>query len=153
MPPPPLARHTPLDSWQVLLCRSTPPEPGVDPLLHDIARSEHQHAPRRDRHLLPRLGVATHALSLLADVERSERGKFDRFSVCQLFRKHLYDQFHQFLRLVARQSDLQDDRLREIRARERFATHDFTTPPLPALAVLLAVAPPRVNNNSLKLHT
>ena len=32
--------------------------PGVDALLHDVARPEHQHATRRDRNFLARLGIA-----------------------------------------------------------------------------------------------
>src|SRR5262245_44676167 len=131
MPRWPLARHPParLQKCRRLLCGPAPSKPSVDAVLHDVAGSEDQHATRRDWHLLTGFRVATNPLALLADVERSERGEFDCLALCQSLREHPDDQLDQFLRLVARQANLLDDRLRKIRTRECLATH--SSPPLP----------------------
>src|SRR5262245_23941717 len=129
MLPPPLARPTPLAIRRPLFRRPTPSEARVYAVLHDVARAEHENAPRRDRNFLPGLRIAAHPLALLADVERSERGQLDGLTPGQALREHLDHQLDQLLGLVAWQSDFLDHRLREVRARERLATHGFW--PLP----------------------
>src|SRR5207344_2193191 len=47
----------------------------VDALLHDVACSEYEHAPRRDRNFLTRLWVASDPLTFVANSERAEGGE------------------------------------------------------------------------------
>src|SRR3954469_19429098 len=45
-----------------------------DPLAHDLAGAEGQHAPRRDRNLDPGFGIAADPLALVAQDEAAETG-------------------------------------------------------------------------------
>src|SRR5215471_2763434 len=63
--------HSPAESRR-LFRRIAPDQAGIDALLHDVARPEHQHAPRRDGHFLTGLGIAADPFTLLADDEGAE---------------------------------------------------------------------------------
>src|SRR5215471_2972932 len=93
--------HSPAESRR-LFRRIAPDQAGIDALLHDVARPEHQHAPRRDGHFLTGLGIAADPLALLADAEGAEGGKFDGLACCQAARDFAQDQLDQFLGLIAR---------------------------------------------------
>jgi hypothetical protein len=55
----------------------------IDPLFEDGGWLEHHRPPGRYRHLLTGLGIAAHALALLAHDKRAERRQLDRFASFQ----------------------------------------------------------------------
>src|SRR5215510_14078591 len=87
---------------KALFGRPAPEQSGVDAILHNIAWAEHQHTPRRDRHLLARLWVAPNALTLLTDTKRTEGGEFDRVSPRQGAGNLLENELNQLLGFIAR---------------------------------------------------
>src|SRR4051794_32945756 len=94
--------------------------PGVDPLLQDRRRLEHHDPAGRDRHLGAGLGVATDALTLLADHEGAERGQLHRLAFLKAIGDLLQHEFHEGRRFRARQPYLLVDGFAQIDTRYGF---------------------------------
>src|SRR5690349_3851437 len=130
MPRLPLARSAPAETANTILFGGpTSKQSRIDAIFHDIARTKHEDAARRDRHLLAGLGIAPDTLTLLAYAERTERGKLDGVPRRQRARNLSQNKLDELLGFVARQAYPLHHRLSEIRSRECRATHDNT--PLP----------------------
>ena len=86
--------------------------------LQHMARTEHQHAARQDRHFLAGLRVAADTAALLTHREGSEPADLDGFSRLERRRHPLQHRLQQVGRLVPGQADLGIDRLGQMRARD-----------------------------------
>src|SRR6266545_2781040 len=96
---------------------------GIDALLEDRRGFEDHDAPRRNRHFLAGLGIASDPLSLLAHHERSERRKLHCLAALQAVGDLLEHQLDQHSGFGARQPDFLVDRLAKIRACHRLPSH------------------------------
>src|SRR6185437_9681527 len=96
----------------------------------NMAGTEHQHAARRDRHLVAGLGVTTHALALLPYRERAKGRQLHGLALGQgaanLF-QHILDHLG---RVGAGQAHGLENRFREVGARQG-SGHGPTTPIYP----------------------
>src|ERR1051326_6356088 len=83
----------------------------IDPVLENMARPEHEHTARQDRHLLSGLGVAAHTTPLLAHRKGSEATDFNRFSCLQRRAHAAQDALQEIAAFVPREPYLGMDHL------------------------------------------
>jgi hypothetical protein len=84
----------------------------VDPVLQDMRCTKDENLARMDRHLLPGLRVAPHALPLLAHEEAAEGRDLDRVAAGQRIRHFVQHRFHELRRFVPFINKFQQERNR-----------------------------------------
>jgi len=84
---------------------------GVDPLLKDSGRLEHENATGRDRRFLTGPGIAAHTLAFLAHHKRAERRELHRFAALQAVHDFFEHEFNECRAFGSQQADLLIDRL------------------------------------------
>lgn len=80
-------------------------------LLEERGRFEHDDPARRDRHFVPGLWIAAHALPLLAHDEQAKRRQLYRFAALQALRDFFEHEFNECGAIGSRQAALLIDRL------------------------------------------
>ena len=84
---------------------------GIDPLLEDVGRLEHDDAAGRYRRFLTGPGIAAHALAFLAHDKRAERRQLYRLATLQAVRDFFEHKLNECGGFGSRQADLLIDRL------------------------------------------
>src|SRR4051812_36476195 len=104
--------------FALAVATATPSGAPGDPLAGHLAGAEGEHPARRDRHLDARLGVASHALALVAQDEAAEARDLDVLAVGQSRAHMVEDALDDPRRFGAGEADLTVYDIRQIGARQ-----------------------------------